>query len=79
MWQALADPEAQPLWARATAELFNEVGRWPTTVHLLAYSLAWPRIDVGLRRWIDLGRSAMDDSLSLLNDMVGGRIVERAK
>jgi hypothetical protein len=79
MWQALADPEGQHLWPRPTNELSNEIGRWAPTMHLVAYSLAWPRIDLGLRRWIDLGQLAMDDRLALLNDMVGERIVELAK
>jgi len=76
MWQALADPDGQHLWARPTGRLMDEVGRWAPSMHLLAYSFAWPRIDLGLRRWIDAGRPELDSRFTILNAMVGERIAE---
>jgi hypothetical protein len=79
MWQALADPEGQYFWPRPANDVLDEVGRWAPAVHLVAYSLAWPRIDLGFQRWIRLGRPALDERLGLLNDMLGERVAELAE
>lgn len=78
MWQAVADPQGRHLWPGDGEDLMDEVGRWAPAVHLLAYSFGWPRIDLGLARWMGGGRPHLDGRFALLDQMLGERIIELA-
>ena len=78
MWQAVADPQGRHLWLGDGEDLMDEVVGWAPAVHLLAYSLGWPRIDLGLARWMGGGRPPLDERFALLDQMLGERIIELA-
>ena len=78
MWQAFADPEGRHLWLGTGEDFWDELGRWAPAVHMLAYSLGWPRIDLGLVRWIGGGRPHLDERLALLDEMLGEGVIELA-
>lgn len=78
MWHALADPEGTVPWpARLDTDSQEAIAWWVPPVELLAYSLAWPRLDIGLRWWTEAGRPTRDDSrLAMLDQMLGPHLDE---
>jgi len=79
MWRALADPEGVHLWpSRPDPADYGSPSWWLPAVELMAYSLAWPRLDLGLRWWYDAGQPTDDPRLLLLREMLGGDVDELA-
>lgn len=79
MWRALADPEGVHLWpSRPDPADYSSPSWWLPAVELMAYSLAWPRLDLGLRWWYDAGQPTDDPRLLLLRQMLGGDVDELA-
>ena len=78
MWQALADEGGIHPWPeRPAAGRFQDgIAWWVPAVELLAYSLAWPRLDIGLRWWCHAGRPVDDSRLAMIDQMLGADVDE---
>lgn len=78
MWHAMADPGGSCLWPGRSEDSWDDISRWVPAVHMLVYSLGWPRVDLGLLRWIGAGRPSLDHRLALLDAMLGEKVIELA-
>jgi hypothetical protein len=76
MWHALADPAGTHVFPLHAEELEEDCSRWGPALHLLAYSLGWPRIDLGLQRWWDAGRPTDDPRLEFVERAWGDDTVK---
>lgn len=72
-WAALADPAGVHPWpAFPTDESFT--GAWFTpAMHLLAYAVGWPRLDLGASWWQRSGFPTDEPALAVVSDMLGDR------
>jgi hypothetical protein len=70
IWQAHADPSGTPAFPSREAAA-SGAEWWIPLVHLLCFSLGWPRPDIGLRSWIDQGRPLGHPALGLIEAIWG--------
>jgi hypothetical protein len=74
VWQALADPEGTYTYPGESPTLEAATARWSPLLHVLWFSLGWPRPDIGLRRWYDEGQPTDDSRLALLKEVWGSEL-----
>jgi len=74
VWQALADPGGSHVYPPQGPGLEGATEWWSPLLHVLWFSLGWPRPDAGLRRWYDAGKPSEDPRFQLIKGMWGSRL-----